>query len=74
MKTKEETHHIQTRANAKPIKQSNKRPADTLSGCFKDFKHKAAMPWTTDLPAGAITLQLVIITYIIIIIIILYVK
>lgn len=44
MKTKEETHHIQTRANAKPIKQSNKRPADTLSGCFKDFKHKAAMP------------------------------
>ena len=31
--TKQETHHIQIRANATSSKQSSKRPADTQNGC-----------------------------------------
>lgn len=38
METKQATHHIQTRANTKSIKQSNKRPACTLNRCVKDFE------------------------------------
>ena len=38
VETKQATHHIQTRANTKSIKQSNKRPAYTLSRCVKDFE------------------------------------